>query len=92
MTIDMWIWIDEYPYMHKTTLLLPEDLKREASRIARKRKMNLSELIRAELSRVVQEEMGSGMEQDSLFGSAVTGVKGLPSDLSVKHDRYLYGD
>lgn len=78
--------------MNRTTLLLPEELKKQASRLARKRKMSLSELIRLELTRMVQEESPSKDEQDPLFGTSFSPVKGLPADLSANHDRYLYGD
>lgn len=77
--------------MHRTTLMLPPDLKGRAQQQAREQGVSLGEFVR----RAIESQLnGSGAvlrAADSLFADAVfTGD--APADSAAEHDRYLYGD
>jgi hypothetical protein len=72
--------------MHRTTILLPEDLRRAAELEAKRAGLSLGELIRQRL-RPALEGKKSGVP--AFF--ARTPWKGQgPADLSAHHDQYLY--
>jgi hypothetical protein len=73
--------------MHRTTILLPEELKRSAERKAQQEGVSLSELIRRGLSKDVQENA----KQPAFFARRPWGGSS-PDDLSARHDDYLYGE
>lgn len=78
--------------MERTTVMLPPDLKMRAERRARDMGISLAELIRESL-----ETMLSGSDKDRpmvdpLFADDAVYAGKTPEDLSVNHDRYLYGD
>lgn len=80
-----------YGAMHRTTIMLPLDLKRRTQELARKMGVSLSELIRESLEATLSGKRGERSEDplyvdDAVFSGAV------PSDLSHRHDRHLYGD
>jgi hypothetical protein len=72
--------------MHRTTILLPEDLYRAAGREARSLGVSLGELIRR---RLAQPDNEPPMQE--AFFSRRPWTAEAPTDLSVHHDRYLYG-
>ena len=78
--------------MHRTTLMLPPDLKIEAQRQAREQGISLGEFIR----RAIKSQLGGSKQAeraaDSMFADRAVWTGDAPSDLSAKHDRYLYGD
>lgn len=78
--------------MHRTTILLPPALHREAEIVARQRGITLSELIRRKLTAAVGAKATSARSRDPLFrpGRLIEG-KG-PTDMAVAHDHYLYGE
>ena len=80
--------------MNKTTILLPEDLKRRASALAKKRGTTLSAFIRKQLERSVEQDEANvgSRKEDPLFSNWNPSDADLPSDLSANHDRYLYGE
>lgn len=73
--------------MHRTTILLPEALKRKAVRKARLAGVSLSELIRRRLS----EDDLEDAEQPAFF-QRQPWAGPVPEDLSARHDDYLYGE
>ena len=78
--------------MQRTTVMLPQDLKLQAERHAREMGISFGELIRESL-----EAMLSGSDErrpmvDPLFSDDAVYVGKAPIDLSVNHDRYLYGE
>ena len=76
--------------MKRTTIMLPEDLRRRAMTRARQRGVSLGELIRDSLDAAlpgVSYEAGS----DPLFEDVVFDGP-APRDLSTRHDKYLYDD
>ncbi|CAN5489996.1 hypothetical protein BH20VER3_BH20VER3_07310 [soil metagenome] len=77
--------------MHRTTILLPVALRREAENVARAQGMTLSELIRRRLKAVVAAKGDSRRARDPLFRPGhLVGGKGL-GDVARRHDDYLYG-
>ena len=76
--------------MHRTTILLPEDLKRRASRLARLEGVSLSELIRSALEKRLAAEKSRA--RDSLWKALepMDFPPDTPTDLAARHDDYLY--
>lgn len=77
--------------MHRTTILLPPELRREAENAARARGMTLSELIRQKLAATVAPKGGNRRQRDPLFrpGRLIETIG--PTNVSARHDDYLYG-
>jgi len=76
--------------MKRTTIMLPEDLRRRAISRARQRGVSLGELIRESLDAAVPDvryEAGP----DPLFADVVFDGP-APRDLSTRHDKYLYDE
>ena len=72
--------------MHRTTILLPEELYRAAGREARSLGVSLGELIRRRLA----TGQGKPPQQEAFFSRRPWSGE-APDDLSANHDRYLYG-
>lgn len=77
--------------MKRTTVMLPADLRRRAFVRARERGVSLGELIRESLDSALPSAAPVRAE-DSLFTDAAVFSGKAPKDLSVAHDRYLYGE
>jgi len=73
--------------MKRTTVMLPEALRRRAAFRARQRGISLGELIRDSLDAALP---GASYDQDPLFEDVIFDGP-APKDLSAKHDKYLYG-
>ena len=73
--------------MHRTTILLPPELHREAERTARAQGISLSELIRRRLT----ETVGRSPRRPRFFSRQPWTGSG-PSDVALEHDRHLYGE
>ncbi|MDA0345967.1 MAG: ribbon-helix-helix domain-containing protein [Verrucomicrobia bacterium] len=80
--------------MNKTTILLPDDLQKRARSLAKKNGTTLSGLIRKQLEQAVTEDGGATQirSEDPLFSNWKPSDADIPSDMSVNHDRYLYGE
>ena len=79
--------------MHRTTILLPEKLRRDAEAVASRLGISLSQLIRDQLEKVTRaRRTGGGRESDPLFANVSPVDAGAPADLAEGHDDYLYGD
>jgi hypothetical protein len=76
--------------MKRTTIMLPEDLRRRALLRAKQKGVSLGELIRDSLSAALPGVTYDALA-DPLFEDVVFGGPG-PADVSAKHDRYLYDD
>lgn len=73
--------------MHRTTILLPDELRRRADREAKALGISLSELIRRRLAADTET-----VEKDRPNFFARQPWTGLgPSDTAANHDAYLYG-
>jgi hypothetical protein len=73
--------------MHRTTILLPEDLRRAAEREAKRAGLSLGELIRQRLRPALE---GQKSRVPAFFSRTPWKGHG-PADLSANHDQYLYG-
>ncbi|MEZ5332104.1 MAG: CopG family transcriptional regulator [Thermoanaerobaculia bacterium] len=74
--------------MHRTTILLPEELKARAERIAARDGVSLSELIRRGLEGIIEGQVRAGA--DPLWTDDAVYEGPAPRDLVAEHDRYLY--
>ena len=72
--------------MKRTTIMLPEALRRRAASRARQRGISLGELIRDSLDASLP---GVSYEQDPLFEDVIFDGP-APRDLSASRDKYLY--
>ncbi len=77
--------------MHRTTVMLPDDLKVDATRHAREMGISLGELIRESLVNWLNRSDRPKVEDPLLADDAVF-TDPVPHDLAAEHDRYLYGD
>lgn len=73
--------------MHRTTILLPNELRRSADREAKALGISLSELIRRRLAADKEE---SSTERPRFFSRQPWTGHG-PTDSAANHDTYLYG-
>lgn len=76
--------------MTRTTIMLPEALKRRAIEEASRRQVSLGELIRTALRGVLAEPLDPNA--DALFGDEARFTAEAPPDLAADHDRYLYDE
>lgn len=74
--------------MHRTTILLSQELKGQAELQARREGLSLSGLIR----RCLSESIDSEDKQPAAFFSRQPWPGDTPVDLSARHDDYLYGE
>ena len=70
--------------------MLPEPLKARAMRRARRLGISLGEFIRRSMQSMLDGAAGAP-EQDPLVADDAVFEGPVPSDLSVAHDRHLYG-
>jgi hypothetical protein len=78
--------------MHRTTIMLPLPLKRRARLLADRLGVSLGELIRESLEATLRGEEGEVREEDALYGDDAVYEGPAPSDLSDRHDDYLYDE
>jgi hypothetical protein len=78
--------------MHRTTILLPEDLRVSAEAVARRQGISLGELIRRQLGIVTKSKKTNKRRDDPLFKYYANiqspSVKGT-EDVALNHDKYL---
>ena len=77
--------------MHRTTIMLPEELKAQAERRARRLGVSFGKLVREALAAHLATEPPAAT-RDPLFADHAVYDGPVPSDLSEQHDDYLYGD
>jgi len=75
--------------MFRTTVMLPSSLKNRAQSFASKRGMSVGELIRESLEQTLQQAKDK-VCTDPFFSDTHFFTGDIPSDLSAKHDEYLY--
>lgn len=73
--------------MHRTTIMLPPDLRRKADREAQALGISLSELIRRRLG---GESGGETDDLPKFFTRQPWQGAAGPSDVAANHDAYLY--
>lgn len=77
--------------MNRTTIMLPEELKRQAQERAMATGISFGELVRRSLTDTVSAPPPQRTE-DPLFADSGVYLGEAPSDLSKEHDQYLYAD
>ena len=77
--------------MDRTTVMLPGDLKLKAKRKAANMGISLGELIRVSLKTQIEEKTDTLQDDPFLSDNSVFSGN-VPDDLSLNHDKYLYGD
>jgi hypothetical protein len=77
--------------MHRTTILLPEDLRQESEREARRLGISLGELIRRRLREGGKAGLQSGEARVPRFFRRDPWVGPGAADMAARHDDYLYG-
>ena len=89
-----------YVIMTRTTIMLPEDIKRRAIAEARKSNISFADFVRQAVVEKLPHQ-GKGVDrlkhrrQDPLFRllDRLAPVKGnRATDVAARHDAYLYGD
>jgi hypothetical protein len=76
--------------MIRTTVMLPEELKFQAERIARRNGISFGRFIRISIEKAVRGAEKSGRE-DAFFADQTVWRGDAPRDGAVHHDKYLYG-
>ncbi len=78
--------------MHRTTIMLPPDLKARAQRRAQELGVSFGELMRQALESELAASQGRTRGDDPLFADDAIFSGEAPADLSENHDRYLYDE
>jgi hypothetical protein len=84
--VDSYGAIAFYIYMHRTTILLPDELYKSAGNEAKALGVSLGELIRRRLSKA-----GPNDQTRPAFFSRRAWRGEASEDLSANHDQHLYG-
>jgi len=77
--------------MSRTSITLPETLRAQLEREARKLNLSVSHFIKTALAKYLKQKKAS-YKQDSFFSSKILIRDKGPTDTSLKHDQYLYDD
>ncbi len=77
--------------MNRTTIMLPEELKRQAQEHAMATGISFGELVRRSLTATVSTPPPQRTE-DPLFTDSGIFLGEAPANLSKDHDQYLYSD
>ena len=79
-------------YMHRTTILLPEDLRASAEAHARRKGISLAELIRRQLGIVTKSKKTNKRSDDPLFRHYADVQPPSVDDIedcALNHDKYI---
>lgn len=86
----MVMYIQGVIFMHRTTIMLPDDLKAKAEAVSRKKGLSLSQFVREAMKDLLKKYEGG--EKDSFFTDQAVFTGSAPKDISEKPDDYLYGN
>ncbi len=78
------------PTLKRTQMYFPEDVLRELKRKAREEKTTVAEIVRNSVSETLRKEKAKDWTEDPLW-NMVGSSSSKDRDLSVNHDKYLYG-
>ncbi len=78
--------------MHRTTLMLPPELKIQAQRQAREQEVSFGEFIRQAIESKLKGSGADRRAEDPMFADLQVFRGDAPSDSAENHDDYLYGD
>lgn len=76
--------------MHRTTIMLPEELRFRAHRRAREEGISMGELVRRALEETLSVAPPTGEGRDPLLDDTEVFQGETPEDLAKNHDAYLY--
>lgn len=76
--------------MIRTTIMMPEALKMRATARARNLGISLGEFVRVSIE-AMTSSAGGVREEDPFFSDTTVFHGRGPTDVSITHDRYLYG-
>lgn len=76
--------------MHRTTIMLPDDLKAKVVREANSRGVSLGEYVREALVMALTDRDADEAD-DSLYSDSACFSGKAPKDGAKRHDDYLYG-
>jgi hypothetical protein len=79
----------EIASMHRTTVMLPEALKRAAQAHASQRGISLGELLRESLEQRLKDQPAD-RSRDPLFLDRAIHTDAGPTDTAERHDEHLY--
>ncbi len=75
--------------MHRTTIMLPAQLKLKAVRQAQRLGISFGELVRFSLEKILKNS--KALSDDPLFNDRAVFSGKIPKDVARHHDKYLYG-
>ncbi len=78
------------PTLKRTQMYLPEDVLRELKRKAHEEKTTVASIVRSAVSELLRKEKAKDWIEDPLW-DMVGSSSSKDRDLSVNHDKYLYG-
>jgi metal-responsive CopG/Arc/MetJ family transcriptional regulator len=76
--------------LKRTQMYFPEDLLNKLKRKANNEKTTISNIVRTAIIELMKKEKVKNWDNDSLW-SMVGSCTSNDKDLSVNHDKYLYG-
>ncbi|MBN2373821.1 hypothetical protein JXL19_08540 [bacterium] len=76
--------------LKRTQVYFPEDLLRDLKRKAEEEKTTIAHIVRNAVSEVLRRERKRNWMEDSLW-DMLGASSSTDRDLSVNHDKYLYG-
>jgi ribosome recycling factor len=71
-------------------MYFPEEILRELKRKASEEKTTIADIVRGAVSEILKKEKAKNWTEDPLW-NMVGASKSKDKDLSVHHDKYLYG-
>ncbi len=78
--------------MERTTILLPRDLKARSQIRAKGQGISLGQFVRESVKAMLARTAEEPSASDPLFADDAVYLGQTPSDLALRHDRYLYGE
>jgi len=78
------------PILKRTQMYFPEGVLRELKRKAREEKTTVADIVRSAVSELLRKEKARDWVEDPLW-NMVGSSSSRDTDLSVNHDKYLYG-
>lgn len=76
--------------LKRSQMYFPEDMLRKLKKKARKEKTTVANIVRNAVSVVINKEMGINWIEDPLW-NMIGSSSSKDHDLSINHDKYLYG-
>jgi len=77
--------------MVRTQVYIPEDIHEELKRRSKSMGLSMAEQIRQALREYLDREEGVVLREDDPIWNIVGAASSGPNDVSIHHDKYLYG-